>query len=576
MSGSSDLNSRTISSGVFFIARNPTGGSLLATTLERSDEIAVALRRRELRLLEELKLAESHPAYLLDHTQCIDAKTGEHFEFQLVDESAPWYWQRGVLDSWISSDRNLILKARQIGITWLAAGLGLWTALYKPGSRVLVVSINEDEAIKVVNRLWDMLESLPEHLRNETIVLKPARGSRPSQHIDLLHKDGRVSSIIGLPSTKKAGHGETAALVILDEYARHEYARETWKAVVPTMAGGGKVIVVSTANGISNESSGEGNFYHHLWVNAEGYNIQTQFLPWNLHPDRDDEWYSQHAMAMPAHDRAEQFPLDPEDAFINTGECWFDLQALAWYAKNKKVDPLYRFDFEPTADGKAARRVQRNRGAIRVYVEPQPDHLYALACDVATGRGQDYSAAWVIDLSDQSLVAEFHDKIDSDEYATQVHFLGQWYGTARLAVEMGGGYGEAVIIPLRDGRAGRPPYRRLYRHTIQDRPDMLEQKNWGFPINQRTRPLIINQLEAAIREKTLPWMTSDLIQECRTFCRQKTNPSPRAQDGCNDDRVMAAAIALEMFRLYGVHPKRHRARIYKQRWSNDPIPVPLP
>ena len=65
---------------------------------------------------------------------------------------------------------NLVLKARQIGITWLGAGYGLWKLLTKPGTRVLVVSINEDEAIKVVNRLWDMFQSLPEHLRFEAEV----------------------------------------------------------------------------------------------------------------------------------------------------------------------------------------------------------------------------------------------------------------------------------------------------------------------------------------------------------------------------------------------------------------------
>jgi hypothetical protein len=44
--------------------------------------------------------------------------------------------------------------------------------------------------------------------------------------------------------------------------------------------------------------------------------------------------------------------------------------------------------------------------------------------------------------------------------------------------------------------------------------------------------------------------------ECRTFVRQKTLPSPRAQEGSNDDRVMAFGIALEMYRQYGTHEKR--------------------
>jgi hypothetical protein len=156
------------------------------------------------------------------------------------------------------------------------------------------------------------------------------------------------------------------------------------------------------------------------------------------------------------------------------------------------------------------------------------------------------------------LVAEFHAKCDADEYAEQLHYLGKWYGDARIAVEMGGGYGEPVIIALRDGRKGRPHYPRLYRHTIADRPDMHKLANYGFPINNKTRPQLINQLEQAIRERHLPAMPAELVMECRTFIRQKTLPSPRAMDGNNDDRVMACALALEMYRQYGTHERRHR------------------
>ena len=70
----------------------------------------------------------------------------------------------------------------------------------------------------------------------------------------------------------------------------------------------------------------------------------------------------------------------------------------------------------------------------------------------------------MIDLSDMNICAELHGKIDPDLAAEQPHFLGRWYNTARLAVELGGGYGDAIIIPLRDGKKGRKPYPKLYRH----------------------------------------------------------------------------------------------------------------
>lgn len=507
---------------------------------------------------DEVALCASHPAYLLDQVACIDATTGETFKFELLDPEAGWYWQRKVLDDWIGNVKSLVLKARQLGITWLAAGLGLWTVLYKPGSRVLVISINEEEASKVVNRLWDMFESLPPHLRNGVTVLKPTRGSRPNLHIELRHRDGRISSVIGLPSTKKAGHGETAALVILDEYARHEYARESWKAVLPTMSHGGKILAISTANGVSNEQTGEGNFYHHLYVNSEAYDIKESFLAWDLHPDRDEEWYQRIAMAMPATDRAEQFPLTPEEAFILTGTPYFDIGALAWYSKEALQEPLYRMRFEAVTFDKA--KMVKTEGWTRVYAEPKPGASYALAADVATGRGADYSAGYVIDLATMQICAAIHAKIDSDLYAYQLHYLGKWFNTTWLAIEMGGGYGEPVVLSLRDGREGRPAYPRLYRHRQLDRGDQPEAKPYGFPMNMKTRPTVVEGLEEALREKLIPAIDRELLMELQTFVYRTTNPSPRAQEGCNDDRVMALAIALELYRQRGFHPDREKRR----------------
>jgi Terminase large subunit, T4likevirus-type, N-terminal len=527
------------------------------------------------RRVDERTAALAHPAGLLDHVQCIDPKTGEHFAFTLNDPEAGWYWQRAVLDQWMGNPLNLVLKARQIGITWLGAGYGLWKLLTKPGTRMLVISINEDEAIKVVNRLFDMFNSLPEHLRFEAEIQKPTRGARPSTLIEFVFPDGRISSAVGLPSTRRAGHGETATLVLLDEFARHEFARESWKATFPTVDNGGQSLIVSTANGVSNPQTDEGNFFHHLWVNAETYGIETNFLAWNLHPDRDEGWYERNAKALPAHDRAEQFPRDPRDAFIHTGECWFDIEALGWYEDNP-VEPLYRMRFFAEANGQKAKIHRDERGWIRVYEKPDHERRYAIGADVATGRGFDYSAAYVVDLTRMALAAEFHGKLDADEYAEQLHFLGRWYGDARIAVEMGGGYGEPVIISLRDGRKGRPHYPRLYRHTIADRPDSHMLANYGFPINSKTRPQLINQMEQAIRERHLPGMSAELAMECRTFIRQKTLPSPRAMEGNNDDRVMACALALEMYRQYGTHerrvrPKKRKSKTYSYPWQRRSV-----
>ncbi len=522
------------------------------------------LVREEVQRQREVKLAGTHPAHLLVYTKCVDNTTGETFQFQLVDEDEPWHWQREVLDEWMGSSKSITLKARQIGITWLAAGYGLWLLLYRPGSKMLAVSINEAEAVKVVNRVWDMYLSLPEHLKAGVKVIKP-KGSRPSKLIEFLHPDGRMSTMIGLPSTPNAGHGETAALVLLDEFSRQEYAQQTWKACLPTtQKEGGRIIAVATGNGRGS------NFFYQLWTNAEEFGLKKRFLPWSLHPDRDTVWYEAHAMALPSADRGEQYPRTPEEAFILTGRPYFDVEALRQY-EDLVPEPLFRGDFVQSRPEKAALK-KSELGYIRVYKKPVVGRTYAIGADVATGRGADYSAAYVVDLGEMEIVAEFHGKLDADLFATQLHYLGRWYNTALLAVETGGGFGEAVLIPLRDGREGRRPYSRLYRHLLSNRPDLPTAKPFGFPMNSKTRPLAVSQMEKAIRDRSLPFLTERLLFECGTFVHHEAGTTPRAQDGCHDDTVMACAIALEMYRLRGHHPekdkRKRRLRGRKQRYES--------
>ena len=534
--------------------------------------MAVALSELEAELVDReihKRLCLEHPGYLLQFVECVDAKTGERFQFDLLTEEerqvvglegkpGEWHWQRSLLDEWIAYDRWVGLKARQIGVTWLAAGLALTRLLTRPGIRVLIVSTNEEEAKKVIARIWGMFQSTPEYLKEHVFVTKPARGGDPSQEIEVRHPDLRKSAILALPSTKKAGHGETANLVILDEGAYQDYLRDSWKATFPTIDGGGQIIVISTGNGVSNPATGEGNYFHFLWVNGDSMGLKKHFLAWNLHPRRDEDWYAKNANALPPIERAQQYPRDPEDAFLSTQPCWFDLDKLGWYSKEARLLPLWRASAKEHKPG--AMRLDKNEfGEIRVYAEPVKDRRYAIGADTATGRGIDFSAAYVIDLQEMAFVAEFHAKVDHDLFSEALWTLGRWYNQAVIAIELGGGYGDTVITNLRDGKKGMKPYAKLYRHSSEIRLERQVNATYGYPMTQRTRPIVINGLEQVIRERSLPAMPDGLIAECRTFVATPTLPSPRAQEGANDDRVIAAGIALEMYRRYGHHA--HQTRV---------------
>lgn len=544
-------------------------------------------------LLEETlqrDAAAQHPKYLLHFATATDSRTGEEFKFQVLtpeeaeaigstatgryfeyaDADTPigekdWSWQRPYLDWVWENPQCVTLKGRQLGVTWIWAGLALWYLLFKPGSDVLIYSIKEKDAIEVVNRIWDMYLSLPEHLRDHVTVIKPTRGARPSTRIEVEHPDGRVSTIEAMAATESAGHSRSAALVIFDEASRQAYARQLWRAVVPATGDfGGRIGVISTANGMS-DGRGDGNFFHELYIGA-GYSnypaLQAIFLGWWLHPERDKRWYG--LVPLDAESKAEQYPNDPEEAFLLSGSPYFDPGALRDYtALAKEHKPLFRCSFQTTAGNPAkATLVKGDTEPIEIYAAPRPGRKYAMGVDNASGHGADFSVAAVIDLDTGAPVAEFHMKGDHDVVAEQAHFLGLWYNIARIAVEKQGGYGDTVIAYLRDGHKGRKPYPKLYRHRKFDRADQKESGNFGMPMNIQTRPKVVSELRIWVNDRLFPYVTSGFLAEARTFVNRPSGTSPRAADGCNDDRVMAWGIALEMYSQFGehAHDRKKKAR----------------
>lgn len=584
-----------------------------------TDDRLTAVLLQSLDKLEQLEDSRRHPGLFLQHVQALDNTTGEHFRFRFSDEqierwrrvefkpgqpydplitreeierrlkppALDWSWQGDILDFWLLEDITINLKARQLGLTWCDCGLNLWLNVFHPGLRIIVQSKNEDDAADYVDHVWEMWESLSDrenfdtgeredfsHLRNDVKTIKPGRpGVRPYLDVEWQHPDGRVSQLNAMASTAGAGHGRTAFRVTLDEFSRHPYAREAFKATIPTQAGSkkvsGKTNLISTGNGVSNQQDGGGNFFHHVWVTAEEKGIAKVFLRWDMNPDRDDDWYLRVPMKLDAKDRGEQYPNDEFEAFILTGDVYYDPEILEWYRRYRLREPVRRFNFEeipPEQPGQPikARVVERSDGWVRIFVEPKSSSRYVIFADVASGKGLDASCAQLLDLDTMELAAQIHSsRIGASDYAKHLHYLGRMYGNARIAVESAGGWGEPVIIFLHDGKDGRPPYPHLYRHRIEDDPEKPQVSTYGFPMNTKTRPLVIEGLGRALMDKSLPWLDGETLSELLTFVHRDTNPSPRASEGTRDDRVTSLAGVVELWRQRGVNPRRIKRKMRK-------------
>ena len=89
-----------------------------------------------------------HPAYFIENYCQIEDKDtpGVAVPFAL------WDGQREALQELAAHKLNIILKARQLGITWLVLAYAVHLLLKTPGATVIAISRTEEEAKELVRR----------------------------------------------------------------------------------------------------------------------------------------------------------------------------------------------------------------------------------------------------------------------------------------------------------------------------------------------------------------------------------------------------------------------------------------
>jgi hypothetical protein len=223
-----------------------------------------------------------------------------------------WAGQRQALATMEQERLIVFLKARQLGISWLACGFALWLCTTFAGQTVLVYSQGQLEANELIRRtsfLYDhhaLQSQLPPLIRDNTGMLEWSNGSR----------------MLSLAATRRAGRSFTGALVILDEWAFMQWGGETLAAVKPTIDAGGKLFIISSADG-------NGTPYHQHWLSAKsGANGYVPlFLPWQARPDRGSDWRDD-KLAESGGDTAtifREYPANDIEAFTHASGLVYDV-----------------------------------------------------------------------------------------------------------------------------------------------------------------------------------------------------------------------------------------------------------
>lgn len=287
--------------------------------------------------MEELKeLREEERAYCLNHIEYF-IKTYGHIEDKDADELIQpfelWKEQIDALHSIMSHKLNIILKARQLGISWLAVHIACHYVVTSSGKTVIELSKSEEEAKELIRREAVVLRYMPELVAEKDY--EPVGWNGPvfkstALTLTVTYPDGSESVIKALASSAGAGRSFTANLIIFDEWAFQQFAEEIWTGGYPTInrPNGGKVIGLSTIE--------RGTLFEKLFT-EEGNGFNKIFIPWYADPRRDEEWYKRSRLALG--DRIySEYPATIEEALMVPGGAFFPEVKRVTHEKPKMAD----------------------------------------------------------------------------------------------------------------------------------------------------------------------------------------------------------------------------------------------
>jgi hypothetical protein len=164
-------------------------------------------------------------------------------------------FQTTTLYEFLKNRFTIILKFRQAGLTELIAAYCLWLAMYQSNKNIIILSIKERVAKKLLKRIKFMYRNLPDYLK---VPIINGRGEELGTSTDLEFASGSV--ITSVPTTEDVGRSEAASLLVIDEAAIIRWADQIWAAIFPTISTGGSAIVNSCVTGDTEIIGRNGNF----------------------------------------------------------------------------------------------------------------------------------------------------------------------------------------------------------------------------------------------------------------------------------------------------------------------------
>jgi hypothetical protein len=470
--------------------------------------------------------------------------------------------------------RFIILKARQEGVSTYFQG----RIFHRCSTRFDRKAITVAHEQKAANNLLDMIsrfyDNLPEALQPEI-----EHSNEKKLSYAALRSEMRIASAdIGGALSRS----DTVQDVHVTEVAFWRDPKSALLALLQTVPDDGDTLVVieSTANGIGGE-------FYDRWQDAKSGASEyiPIFIAWWEFPEYSSPFPSEaskdvfaasvtdeeislgkiysltleqlhwrrNAIANKCGGDADlfkqEYPSNDVEAFLTSGRPVF-IQQICHEAFEASAPPDKIGYLEYTSEKKdAVKFIEDRKGYIRLYgyEPPFPPEVnrFASGWDIAEGLEQgDYTHGEYLDRKRNKVVLTWHGHIDPDKAGEEQHKIELFLSKKVYTCTERNNHGLTTIVEAQ--RLGVAQY---YESDFQKGYEVATDK-LGFKTTLLSKPLVINGLAEAIRDKSIGFPEKEFWGECLTFVRnshgqmQAQNKDKDPSVKCFDDRVMAAAIML--------------------------------
>lgn len=351
--------------------------------------------------VEEFDYCAYHPIYTIRNYFKIVSEDRGVIPFELYD------FQKTLIRNVFKKTRNLAMWARQSGKSSCIAAALLFYVMFNKSKTLGIISKQKSGAVEILDRIKTMYLNLP-------MWIKPAVTKWNNGSIEFANG----CKIIASATTGASIRGKSLAFLYVDEicFISKKLWDSFYKATFPVISASklAKIAITTTPNG-------KDHFYY-MWQDAikKRTEYETQKVIWTDVPGRDEKW-RQLALADVGGDEI-AFKQEYMCDFIGASVEYISLEKIERIEDELVMDPIL---------------IDTNN-SLHIFEQPQQGHDYCCTVDVSEGKGLDYQAAIVIDVTQMPLkvVASLKtNKLDTINYAEVLYQLGLKYNEAYMIVE---------------------------------------------------------------------------------------------------------------------------------------------